>query len=203
MQLLLGGLAVQYWWAQKAMREVWDRGYQRWDTWWNSTPHWPDLCELRITRLQVFSVRQRTVLVSPQGGLRHWPAIQREWQFTGGAGIMYVEHTADCFSSLYLKSTIDGKTLIYRPLSILTPSRHIGPQLALLMCASAGTGKMHQWHQCVCTSCLIAENYQYRKLIVSHTPDPTKRLTNDVEIFFLKNSTNRMPYPTREAGFWP
>jgi len=31
-------------------------------------------------------------------------AIQINWQFTGGTGIMQVEHTADCFGGAWLKS---------------------------------------------------------------------------------------------------
>jgi len=31
-------------------------------------------------------------------------AIQINWQFTGSAGIMQVEHTADCFGGAWFKS---------------------------------------------------------------------------------------------------
>jgi len=33
-------------------------------------------------------------------------AIQINWQFTGGAGIMQVEHTADCFGGACFKSPL-------------------------------------------------------------------------------------------------
>jgi len=33
-------------------------------------------------------------------------AIQINWQFAGGAGIMQVEHTADCFRGTWLKSPL-------------------------------------------------------------------------------------------------
>jgi len=33
-------------------------------------------------------------------------AIQINWQFTGSAGIMQVEHTADCFGGAWLKSPL-------------------------------------------------------------------------------------------------
>ena len=33
-------------------------------------------------------------------------AIQINWQFTGGAGIMQVEHTADCFEGTWFKSPL-------------------------------------------------------------------------------------------------
>jgi len=33
-------------------------------------------------------------------------AIQINWQFTGGAGIMQVEHTADCFGGTWFKSPL-------------------------------------------------------------------------------------------------
>jgi len=40
-------------------------------------------------------------------------AIQINWQFTGGAGIMQVEHTADCFGGTWLKSPLS--TEVWHP----------------------------------------------------------------------------------------
>ena len=40
-------------------------------------------------------------------------AIQINWQFTGSAGIMQVEHTADCFGGAWFKSPLS--TEVWHP----------------------------------------------------------------------------------------
>ena len=48
-------------------------------------------------------------------------AIQINWQFTGSAGIMQVEHTADCFGGAWLKTPLS--TEVWHP-------RHIWREIA-------------------------------------------------------------------------
>jgi len=58
-------------------------------------------------------------------------AMQINWQFTGGAGIMQVEHTADCFGGTWLKSPLS--TEVYHRFLLRTGLPHDNGPITLII----------------------------------------------------------------------